>query len=51
MTDDEVRVRRRGRCRVGVVPNCALMPTGEFCATTFFFKQLCERPQTGLLTP
>ena len=26
--------------RVGVVPKYALMPTGEFCATTFFYKQL-----------
>ena len=32
--------QRAGWQRVGVVPNYALMPTGDFCATTFFFKQL-----------
>jgi GNAT superfamily N-acetyltransferase len=26
--------------RVGVIPKYALMPDGEFCATTFFFKHL-----------
>jgi GNAT superfamily N-acetyltransferase len=31
---------RAGWHRVGVVPKYALMPTGEFCATTFFFKHL-----------
>jgi GNAT superfamily N-acetyltransferase len=31
---------RAGWQRVGVVPKYALMPTGEFCATTFFFKHL-----------
>jgi hypothetical protein len=25
---------------VGVIPKYALMPTGEFCGTTFFFKHL-----------
>ena len=31
---------RAGWQRVGVVPNYALMPSGEPCGTTFFFKQL-----------
>lgn len=31
---------RNGWQRVGVVPKYALMPSGEFCATTFFFKHL-----------
>ena len=31
---------RAGWQRVGVVPKYALLPTGEFCATTFFFKHL-----------
>jgi GNAT superfamily N-acetyltransferase len=31
---------RTGWQRVGMVPNYALMPHGEPCATTFFYKQL-----------
>ncbi|WP_224367733.1 GNAT family N-acetyltransferase [Hyalangium versicolor] len=31
---------RAGWQRVGIVPKYALMPTGEFCGTTFFFKHL-----------
>ncbi len=31
---------RAGWRRVGVIPRYARMPTGEFCATTFFFKHL-----------
>lgn len=31
---------RAGWLRVGVVPNYALMPDGDFCGTTFFHKQL-----------
>jgi GNAT superfamily N-acetyltransferase len=31
---------RAGWQRVGVVPKYALMPDGEFCATTFYSKQL-----------
>jgi len=31
---------RAGWQRVGVIPRYAQMPTGEFCATTFFFKHL-----------
>lgn len=31
---------RAGWQKVGVVPNYALMPDGEFCGTTFFHKQL-----------
>ena len=38
--DAERLYQRAGWQRVGVVPNYALMPTGEFCATTFFCKQL-----------
>ena len=38
--DAERLYQRAGWQRVGVVPNYALMPAGEFCATTFFFKQL-----------
>ena len=38
--DAERLYDRAGWQRVGVVPKYALMPTGEFCATTFFYKQL-----------
>ena len=38
--DAERLYERAGWQRVGVVPKYALMPTGEFCATTFFFKHL-----------
>ena len=31
---------RAGWQRVGVIPKYALLPTGEFCATTFFYKHL-----------
>jgi GNAT superfamily N-acetyltransferase len=31
---------RAGWIRVGVVPKYALMPDGQFCATTFFYKHL-----------
>jgi GNAT superfamily N-acetyltransferase len=31
---------RAGYHRVGIVPDYALMPDGELCATTFFFKHL-----------
>jgi GNAT superfamily N-acetyltransferase len=39
-SDAERLYERAGWQRVGVVPKYALMPTGEFCATTFFFKHL-----------
>jgi GNAT superfamily N-acetyltransferase len=39
-SDAERLYERAGWQRVGVVPRYALMPTGEFCATTFFFKHL-----------
>ncbi len=39
-SDAERLYARAGWQRVGVVPKYALMPTGEFCATTFFFKHL-----------
>jgi hypothetical protein len=38
--DAERLYERSGWQRVGVVPKYALMPTGEFCGTTFFFKHL-----------
>lgn len=38
--DAERLYERAGWQRVGVIPKYALMPTGEFCATTFFFKHL-----------
>ena len=31
---------RAGWTRVGVVPDYALMPDGQFCDTTFFYKRL-----------
>jgi GNAT superfamily N-acetyltransferase len=33
---------RAGWIRVGVVPDYALMPDGQFCDTTFFYKRLDE---------
>jgi GNAT superfamily N-acetyltransferase len=38
--DAERLYERAGWHRVGVIPKYALMPAGEFCATTFFFKHL-----------
>ncbi|APA88196.1 GNAT family N-acetyltransferase [Paraburkholderia sprentiae WSM5005] len=38
--DAERLYQRAGWQRVGSVPNYALMPDGEFCATTFYCKQL-----------
>lgn len=38
--DAERLYERAGWQRVGMVPRYALRPTGEFCATTFFHKQL-----------
>ncbi len=38
--DAERLYARTGWTRVGVVPDYALMPGGELCATTFFFKQI-----------
>jgi GNAT superfamily N-acetyltransferase len=38
--DAERLYERAGWQRVGVIPKYALMPTGEFCATTVFFKHL-----------
>jgi GNAT superfamily N-acetyltransferase len=38
--DAERVYQRAGWQAVGVVPKYALMPSGEFCATTFFYKQL-----------
>jgi GNAT superfamily N-acetyltransferase len=39
-SDAERLYERAGWQRVGVIPKYALMPTGEFCATTFFYKHL-----------
>jgi len=38
--DAERLYERSGWQHVGVVPKYALMPTGEFCGTTFFYKHL-----------
>lgn len=38
--DAERLYQRAGWQRVGVVPKYALMPDGEFCATTFYYKHL-----------
>ncbi|MFZ6875282.1 GNAT family N-acetyltransferase [Undibacterium sp. Di27W] len=38
--DAERLYERAGWHKVGVVPNYALMPDGEFCGTTFFHKQI-----------
>ena len=38
--DAERLYPRAGWQRVGVVPKYALMPDGELCATTFFYKHL-----------
>lgn len=38
--DAERLYERAGWQRAGVVPKYALMPDGEFCATTFFYKHL-----------
>lgn len=38
--DAERLYERAGWQKVGIVPNYALMPDGEFCGTTFFHKQI-----------
>ncbi|MFZ6768338.1 GNAT family N-acetyltransferase [Undibacterium sp. Di26W] len=38
--DAERLYERAGWQKVGVVPNYALMPDGEFCGTSFFHKQI-----------
>lgn len=38
--DAERLYERAGWQRVGTVPKYALMPNGEFCGTTFFYKHL-----------
>jgi GNAT superfamily N-acetyltransferase len=40
--DAERVYERAGWQRVGSVPRFALMPDGQFCATTFFHKQLAQ---------
>jgi GNAT superfamily N-acetyltransferase len=39
-SDAERLYERAGWQRVGVIPKYAMMPTGEFCATTVFYKHL-----------
>lgn len=39
-SDAERLYERAGWQRVGVIPQYAMMPTGEFCATTVFYKHL-----------
>ncbi len=39
-SDAERLYEHAGWQRVGVIPKYALLPTGEFCATTFFYKHL-----------
>jgi GNAT superfamily N-acetyltransferase len=39
-SDAERLYERAGWQRVGVIPKYALMPTGELCATTVFYKHL-----------
>lgn len=36
---------RRGWVRVGVVPDYALLPSGGFCDTTFFYRHLSDPSQ------
>jgi GNAT superfamily N-acetyltransferase len=38
--DAERLYERTGWQRVGTIPKYALMPDGEFCATTYFYKHL-----------
>lgn len=38
--DAERLYERAGWQRVGVIPKYALMPDGEFCSTTYFYKHL-----------
>jgi GNAT superfamily N-acetyltransferase len=48
-SDDAERLyARRGWQRCGVIPDYALMPDGAPCATTIFFKFLCDRPERRL---
>jgi GNAT superfamily N-acetyltransferase len=42
--DGERLYERLGWSRVGVVPDFALMPDGQPCATTIFYKRLPESP-------
>lgn len=39
-SDGERLYARLGWTRVGVIPNFALFPTGGFCSTTFFYREL-----------
>lgn len=39
-SDAERLYARAGWQRVGEIPKYAMMPTGEFCGTTFFYKHL-----------
>ncbi|MBN3854226.1 GNAT family N-acetyltransferase [Paraburkholderia sp. Ac-20340] len=48
--DAERLYARAGWQRAGTVPDYALMPDGQFCATTFYYKQLdpARRPPQAL---
>ncbi len=43
-SDAERVYARAGWVRVGEIPRYALMPTGEFCSTTYFYKHLPDPP-------
>jgi GNAT superfamily N-acetyltransferase len=47
--DAERLYERSGWIRVGIVPGYALLPDGEPCDTTFFYKQLA--PRTAAASP
>jgi len=42
---------RLGWVRVGDVPRFALMPTGEFCSTTYYYRDLAEETPAGVAAP
>jgi GNAT superfamily N-acetyltransferase len=45
--DAERLYERLGWVRVGPIPNYALMPGGERCSTTYFYRQLDAAPSAG----
>jgi GNAT superfamily N-acetyltransferase len=42
--DAERLYEREGWTRCGVIPNYALFPSGGYCATTIFYKQVASLP-------
>lgn len=42
---------RLGWVRVGDIPRYALMPTGEFCSTTYYYRELAQSPTSGVSLP